>query len=241
MSNIDHRKKIKAKKPTFSAQDSHKLKRIKPRWRRPKGLQSKMRLKHTGYHSHISHGWRSPVSVRGQTTDGLFPIIVHKTTDLTVIDKKTQAVIIASSVSSKNKIMIYEKAKEHGLLVLNRKIDKLPAKIEEIKKQKEKIKKEREEKKESATKKEKKAQKGKKTKKGVAETGEEVEEQEEPVEKEEDSAEEIVKAPKKDTLNSQKNTDERMQHAEKTHVKEKTDSANVVTENIPKSDGKQNK
>ena len=107
MSNLDHRKKIKAKKPTFSAQDSHKLKRLKPRWRKPKGLQSKMRLRHTGYHSHISHGWRSPVSVRGQTTEGLFPVIVHKATDIAVIDKKTQAVIIASSVSSKNKIMIY--------------------------------------------------------------------------------------------------------------------------------------
>ncbi len=238
MSNIDHRKKIKAKKPTFSAQDSHKLKRIKPRWRKPKGLQSKMRLRHTSYHSHISHGWRSPIDVRGQSPQGLFPIIVHKATDIAVLNNKTQAVIIASSVSSKNKIMIYEKAKEHGILVLNRKIDKLPAKIEETKKLKEKIKKEKEEKKESAKKKEKKTQKGKKTKKEVAETEEQ---EEETVETQEESAEEIVKAPKKDTLNSQKKTDERMQHAEKTHVKEKTDSTNIVTENIPKSDGKQQK
>jgi large subunit ribosomal protein L32e len=231
MSNIDHRKKIKAKKPTFSAQDSHKLKRIKPRWRRPKGLQSKMRLKHTGYHSHISHGWRSPVSVRGQTKDGLFPIIVHKATDLTVIDNKTQAVIIASSVSSKNKIMIYEKAKEHGVLVLNRKIDKLPAKIEEVKQQKEKIKKEREEKKESAKKKEKKTQKGKKAKK---ETEEEIEE--ERVEEELQETKDLVKTPKKDTLQS-----ETKMEAEKINAKEKANAADSVTEKIPKSDGKQNK
>ena len=46
---LEFRKKIKAKKPNFIRQDAHKKGEIKKKWRRPKGLQSKMRLHKRGY------------------------------------------------------------------------------------------------------------------------------------------------------------------------------------------------
>ena len=46
---LELRKKIKAKKPNFVSQDTHKRKRIRPRWRKPRGWHSKIRLHKIGY------------------------------------------------------------------------------------------------------------------------------------------------------------------------------------------------
>ena len=40
---LELRKKIKGKKPNFIRQDAHKHKRLARKWRKPKGIQSKMR------------------------------------------------------------------------------------------------------------------------------------------------------------------------------------------------------
>jgi large subunit ribosomal protein L32e len=241
MPAIDHRKKIKSKKPQFSAQDSHKLKRIKPRWRKPKGLQSKMRLRHGSYHSHISPGWRSPAEARGQSPQGLFPVIVHRATDIAVIDAKTHAIIVASSVSSRNKIIIYDRAKEKGITILNRKADNLPKKIEELAKQKEKARKEREEKKDSKKKKDKKTTKGKKKGKEAAEEEQE-EQQAETKEKQPKKTDEVKSeegeiekksqpssAPRKDTKKEDKQ--EQPEKEKKDGVKESSDSSSKAPNN----------
>ena len=59
------RKRIKAKKPNFVRQDSHKQKEVKKKWRKPKGMQSKMRLKKKGYRKSVSIGYGSPKKVNG--------------------------------------------------------------------------------------------------------------------------------------------------------------------------------
>jgi len=118
--HINHRKKIKSRKPTFLAQDVLHRKRIRPRWKRPKGLQSKMRLNHAGQPANVSQGWRSPRSIRGFSSEGLQKIRVHNVADLQKIDAKTQGALIASNVSIKNKEKIYAECDKLKITVLNR-------------------------------------------------------------------------------------------------------------------------
>ena len=67
---LEIRKKLKAKKPTFIRTDSNR-KKYKNNWRKPRGLHNKRRLNVKGHQKNPSHGYRSPVEVRGLHTSGL--------------------------------------------------------------------------------------------------------------------------------------------------------------------------
>lgn len=148
------RKKIKARKPNFVRQDAHKKGEIKEKWRRPKGLQSKMRLHKKGYRRSPSMGYRSPRAVRGLHSSGLIPVIVSSKKELENIDEKSQGAIIAKAVSMKKKIELVNYAKEKGIIILNIKdIDKFLAKVDEKLKEKKTKKEERKKEKEKKEKK----------------------------------------------------------------------------------------
>ncbi len=155
------RKRAKAKKPNFVRQDSHKKAEIKKRWRRSKGLQSKMRLHKKGYRKSPSKGYRSPAVVRGLHPSGLVPVVVSSKKELENIDTKNQGAIISKSVGMKKRIELVNYTKEKGITILNIKdIDKFLAdvdkKMKEKKEKKEVKKKEKEKKKEAKPKKEEK-------------------------------------------------------------------------------------
>lgn len=116
---LEVRRKLKGKKPVFFAQDSHKRKEVKKRWRRPIGLHSKMRLNKKGYPRKISKGWRSPKLVRYFHGKGYKMMMAHNAADLERIDNKTEAVIISSKVGAKKKIQIIEMAKSRDIQILN--------------------------------------------------------------------------------------------------------------------------
>ena len=65
------RKKLKKKKPKFYSQEYHKKIRLGKRWRKPRGTDSKVRLKLKGHVNRVSVGYGSPRKVRGLTRDGL--------------------------------------------------------------------------------------------------------------------------------------------------------------------------
>ena len=113
------RKEKKAKKPTFMIQDSHKRKRIRKRWGKPQGWQSKMRLNRRGYNKMVSVGYKSPKAVRGLSPAGLEMINVHSLQELSTINTETQGIIIGSAVGKKKKLALLIKAKEAGITVIN--------------------------------------------------------------------------------------------------------------------------
>ena len=101
---IDVRKRIKSKKPTFTRQDAHKIKGISNTWRRPKGLQSKVRLSKKGYVRKPSQGFRSPNLVRGLNNKGLKEVLISNIKDFSSMDKNSVAVI-SSTVGKKKKLL----------------------------------------------------------------------------------------------------------------------------------------
>lgn len=116
---IELRKKVKSKMPRFTAQDIHKKKRIRKRWRRPRGLHSKMRLNKKGYRRGVAVGYGSPKAVKGLHKSGLGQNLVLSVKELDGLDQKTQGVIVSGKVGLKKKLDIIKKAKELGLTILN--------------------------------------------------------------------------------------------------------------------------
>lgn len=102
----------------FSRQDSHKKAKLDSNWRKPRGLQSKMRLKKRGYALCISVGYGHANSEKHKVK-GLIPVVVATIKQLEKIDAKTHGVIIAAKLGDKKREMILNKAKELGLKILN--------------------------------------------------------------------------------------------------------------------------
>lgn len=137
---LEKRAEMKSKKPLFLRQNSGKIKEAKGKYRKPKGYQSKLRLKIKGKGILPSQGYRSPKEVRGLSKEGFSEVIVEKLSDLEKINSKEQVAIIGSKVGLKKRIQLLEKAKE---LKLNIKHEK---DLETLKKSFETLKKTREEK-----------------------------------------------------------------------------------------------
>jgi len=136
------------RKPKFIRQDAHKKKRVGTKWRRPKGIQSKMRLKLKGYRRSISTGYKAPVAVRGLHKSGLLPIRIDTLTKLDTIDKEKQGIIIAKQVGLRKKVLIIKQAQTMGIRILNIKnIEDILKKTKELQEKKKDLKQEKKDKK----------------------------------------------------------------------------------------------
>jgi large subunit ribosomal protein L32e len=90
------------------------------KWRKPRGIHSKMR-RHYGYRPPIvSIGYRGPKDVRGYHPSGFKEVMVHNPAQLEKMDPKTQAARVGGTVGYKKKLAIEKRADELGIRVLNR-------------------------------------------------------------------------------------------------------------------------
>jgi large subunit ribosomal protein L32e len=112
------RTRQKGKKPHFIRQESWRYNRVGLSWRRPRGIDSKMRLKKKGRPKVVEVGYRSPKVVRGFHPSGFEERLVHNLEELEAV-AKSQVVRIGHTVGSAKKLKIVEKAHELGLHVLN--------------------------------------------------------------------------------------------------------------------------
>ena len=123
--------KVKRRKhPKFIPQNYGRRKRIKRRWRKPRGIDSKQRerQKHTGAVPKI--GWRNQKGLRGLHPSGLKEILIRSSKDLdtllvklsakpTEIDPKSIAIRFSSTIGKRKKAGLVAKAKDSGFRVLN--------------------------------------------------------------------------------------------------------------------------
>ncbi|MDH5440311.1 MAG: eL32 family ribosomal protein, partial [Candidatus Bathyarchaeota archaeon] len=76
----------KRKKPKFERQESWRYKRIKENWRRPRGIDSKMRKKVKGWPPSPNKGYRSPREIRNLHPSGLREVRVMNVRDLDKVE-----------------------------------------------------------------------------------------------------------------------------------------------------------
>ncbi len=133
---LETRKRIKMRKPDFIMQDFHKRKELKKRWRKPRGMHSKMRMRIKGKPRSAEIGFSSPKLVRHLDRKGRKRILVSRPQDIESMDKTKEAAVIRHGVGIKKVIEILKAAQQKGITVINTTEEKLNKKLETRKKEK---------------------------------------------------------------------------------------------------------
>ncbi|MDI6690855.1 MAG: 50S ribosomal protein L32e [Candidatus Bathyarchaeota archaeon] len=113
------RAQVKKRKPKFVRQESWRYKRLKENWRRPKGLDNKMRRKIKGWPPTVNVGYRGPKVARGLHPSGYKEVLVHNAEEIKKVDPKTQAVRIAHTVGKRERAKILTESRKRRITVLN--------------------------------------------------------------------------------------------------------------------------
>jgi large subunit ribosomal protein L32e len=121
----------KHKKPKFRRQESWRYKRVGDTWRKPHGIDSKMRKKVKGWPVSPTTGYRSPKKTRGLHPSGFVETRVHSVEDLEGIDPELQAIRIARTVGGRKRVEILALAEEKGIHVLNSRTAREPEEFKE--------------------------------------------------------------------------------------------------------------
>ena len=123
---LELRARLKAKKPKFRRQESWRYKRVKENWRKPLGVDNKMRKKVKGWPRSPEPGYGGPKEIRGLHPSGYEEIRIQRVDDLSKVDPQRQAIRIAHTVGAKKRVEISARAEERGIRILN------PRRVKEI-------------------------------------------------------------------------------------------------------------
>lgn len=116
---LELRERTKRKKPQFVRQESWRYVRLKENWRRPRGLDNKVRRKIKGWPPSVSVGYRGPKIARGLHPSGYKEVLVYNVEELKGIDPGTQAIRIAHTVGKRKRAKIITEAGKHKIIILN--------------------------------------------------------------------------------------------------------------------------
>ncbi|MEM4267281.1 MAG: eL32 family ribosomal protein [Candidatus Woesearchaeota archaeon] len=116
---LEHRKRLKARKPLFIKQDAHKRAEVKKKWARPRGVDSKMRLNIRGYRRCVSVGWKSPAEVRGLDRSGLTRNIICNLSDLKNLNPERDGAILSAKLGIKKRLELVKEAMARKITILN--------------------------------------------------------------------------------------------------------------------------
>ena len=115
---LELRSKIKSKKPDFIRQDYQRRKRLgrKLKWRKPKGIHSKIRHHFKGRRKMPSPGYKSPREVRGLHASGLAMVMGFSVDDVKKI-KNGSEVIFMIFRTIFTSVLIYQNLHPNSSLV----------------------------------------------------------------------------------------------------------------------------
>jgi len=109
----------KKRLPKFRRQEWFRFKRLGEKWRKPRGRDSKLRVRKRGKGKLVTIGYRSPREIRGLHPSGLSEVTIKNLKELEGIDASKNVVRIASTVGRKKREQILRKADELKIRVLN--------------------------------------------------------------------------------------------------------------------------
>lgn len=107
------------KKPKFRRQEWHRYKKLGEKWRKARGKTSKTRRYEGRKPAMPTIGYGSPRNTRGLHPSGYQDVLVCNMKELESLDPETQAGRISSTVGLRKRELMYAKAKELGIKILN--------------------------------------------------------------------------------------------------------------------------
>jgi len=116
---LELRRSVAEARPRFVRPESWRYVRLHPEWRKPKGLDNKIRKSFKGYPKRVKIGYGGPAKARGYHPSGHLDVLVHNPTQLDELIPERDAVRIGRRVGAKKRAEILKRATELGLRVLN--------------------------------------------------------------------------------------------------------------------------
>jgi large subunit ribosomal protein L32e len=115
------KKRFKPRKrtPKFRRQESWKYDKLSEAWRRPKGLDNKMRKETKGVPPTVKVGYGTPKTIRGLHPSGLRPVMVSNVEQVERLPDQDVIVVISARVGRSTKRAITDKARSIGVRVAN--------------------------------------------------------------------------------------------------------------------------
>ena len=118
------RARARNKKPSFIRAESWKYDRFSLSWRKPRGLDNKIRRKIKGWPSGPSMGYKGPKIARFLHPSGYREVMVFNVQGLSLIDPNTQAARLSHTVGKRKRALIIAEAKKLSIKILNFKVSK---------------------------------------------------------------------------------------------------------------------
>ena len=116
---VAKRKLVSSTRPKFVRQESWRYVRIHPEWRKPKGIDNKVRRQDKGWPALVKVGYRGPVKARGLHPSGHFEVMVMRPGDVESLVPGRDVARIGGTVGAKKRALILERATELGIRVVN--------------------------------------------------------------------------------------------------------------------------
>ena len=107
------------KKPKFRRQEWHRYKKLGEKWRKARGKTSKTRRYEGRKPAMPSVGYGSPRKTRGLHPSGYQDVLVCNLKELENLDPEIQAGRISSTIGQRKKKIMFQKAKDVGIKILN--------------------------------------------------------------------------------------------------------------------------
>ncbi len=111
------------KRVEFRRQEWFRYKKLGESWRKPRGKHSKQREHQARRPPVVDAGYRSPAAVRGLHPSGFLEVLVHTPQELEKLDPLREAARIGSTVGSRKRELIMEKAEELKVRILNPEVE----------------------------------------------------------------------------------------------------------------------
>jgi large subunit ribosomal protein L32e len=116
---VKRRSELAERRPEFVRQESWRYVRIHPEWRKPKGVDNKVRRQDKGWPALVRVGYRGPAESRGLHPSGHEEVLTYNPSDLDGLVPGRDVARIGRTVGAKKRQEILTRANELGIRVLN--------------------------------------------------------------------------------------------------------------------------
>merc|ERR1712133_85067 len=118
---LNNKKIVKKRTKKFIRHQSEDFLRVKPNWRKPKGIDNRVRRRFKGQYKMPNIGYGSNKATKHVCPNGFKKFLVNNVSDLEVLlmQNRVYAAEIAHTVSSQKRKLIVERAKQLDIRVTN--------------------------------------------------------------------------------------------------------------------------